>query len=102
VSRGKGRKRQWSANRVTRLRKRDGDGCWLCLSPIDFSLPSADQMSRSVDHVIPRSLGGPDREWNRRLAHRKCNAEREWLSPESLLGLPVGGGEEFESWSAAH
>lgn len=54
------------------LRKRDGDNCYLCnrfIEPkgIRGSLPT-------IDHVYPKSLGGPDDMWNLRLTHQSCNA----------------------------
>ena len=45
---------------------RDGGVCWLC------GRPGAD----SVDHVVPRVLGGGDTAWNMRAAHQRCNQQR--------------------------
>ena len=45
---------------------RDRGICWLC------GRPGAD----TVDHVIPRALGGPDTLDNLRAAHRVCNSRR--------------------------
>lgn len=51
--------------------------CWLCGGWVDQLLHWLDDWSRSVDHVIPLSLGGPPLErWNVRLAHRICNSRR--------------------------
>lgn len=62
---------------ISNLRQRDGDGCWLCLRPIDFTITDInDAMHHSRDHVIPRSLGGSLTLANMRLAHRKCNIEK--------------------------
>lgn len=36
---------------------------------------SADE-AYSLEHVIPRSLGGPDILWNMAVSHRACNTER--------------------------
>ena len=43
--------------------------CHLCLKPI------ADN-ERSVDHVIPRSMGGTDELSNCRPSHQRCNSAR--------------------------
>jgi 5-methylcytosine-specific restriction endonuclease McrA len=45
---------------------RDSYICWLC------DLPGAN----TVDHVMPRSLGGTNDEWNLRAAHRSCNSKK--------------------------
>ena len=98
---GSARKKKWRDNKVARLRERDGDDCWLCLKTIDFDLVPDHPMSKSLDHVIPRSAGGTWADWNLRLAHRKCNTMRDRLYPGSLLGLPVADAELYESWAAA-
>lgn len=62
---------------VAILRQRDGDDCWLCLRPIDFTIADpAAPMHYSRDHVMPRSLGGDLAIANMRLAHQKCNTEK--------------------------
>lgn len=58
------------------VRSRDGDLCWLCDEPIDFTLPEGDGMCASLDHVIPQSAGGTWRLSNLRLAHKTCNGLR--------------------------
>lgn len=58
------------------LRRRDGDLCQLCLEPIDFTLPWSSPLGRSVDHIIPSSMGGPDELFNMWLAHRGCNSRK--------------------------
>lgn len=51
--------------------------CWLCGQWVDQTLPPNHDMARSVDHVIPRSLGGdPYARTNARLAHRLHNSQR--------------------------
>lgn len=59
------------------LRARDGDRCQLCLEPIDFSLPPRKKMSPSVDHIVPRIMGGPDDMFNLWLAHFGCNVRKK-------------------------
>lgn len=62
---------------VDLLRDRDGGGCHLCDTAINFSLSYPDRMSPSVDHVVPRSHGGPNNDDNYRLAHLHCNVRRQ-------------------------
>lgn len=40
--------------------------------------PSTGQPGRGLnwDHIIPKSLGGPDEKWNLRLTHKDCNNDR--------------------------
>jgi 5-methylcytosine-specific restriction endonuclease McrA len=51
--------------------------CWICGKWVDQELPRTHPMSRTVDHVVQLSHGGPplDRA-NCRLAHRRCNGRR--------------------------
>jgi len=57
------------------LYERDGWICQLCGDPCDPSQPNGD-MGPSLDHIVPRSLGGGDEDSNLRTAHRLCNARR--------------------------
>lgn len=57
--------RGWAATR-RRVLERDGYVCWLCRKP----------GANSVDHVIPRALGGSHGESNLRAAHGWCNSQR--------------------------
>jgi 5-methylcytosine-specific restriction endonuclease McrA len=56
-----------------RVLTRDGWLCYLCDTPIDRTVQWPHPLSRSVDHVIPRSRGGTDDESNLRAAHWRCN-----------------------------
>jgi 5-methylcytosine-specific restriction endonuclease McrA len=58
------------------LRERDGDLCQLCLSLIDFEAPLRTPYSRTVDHVVPVTRGGPDTLDNMWLAHLTCNQKK--------------------------
>lgn len=61
---------------VQLLIERDGTSCGICGSPVDMALTYPDRMSSSVDHVLPRSLGGPDEMSNYALAHLYCNVKK--------------------------
>jgi 5-methylcytosine-specific restriction endonuclease McrA len=60
------------------LLARDGNICSICGELMDATgrYPNT-QRAASIDHVIPRSHGGNNALSNLRLAHRKCNANRE-------------------------
>lgn len=64
-----------NGHRYRRLRlevlDRDWRICWLC------GHPGAD----TIDHVIPKSHGGPDETWNMRAAHHSCNSQRGDRTP---------------------
>jgi len=52
---------------------RDGATCWLCGQPLDLSLPRDHDHAATLDHVHPRSIGGPNAIHNLKVAHRACN-----------------------------
>lgn len=61
---------------VNSLRRRDGTKCYLCRKRMVFTDSPLDPLKATIDHILPRSLGGSDRLKNLKLAHRKCNQER--------------------------
>lgn len=54
------------AKKKAALRNRDGDICFYCLLPMQ-------EEEMTVEHLIPRQIGGPDHIDNLVLAHEKCN-----------------------------
>ena len=50
--------------------------CGICQEPIDTTLAWPDPLSLSLDHIIPRSLGGTHSASNLQAAHLQCNAKR--------------------------
>ncbi len=63
--------------KLIRIRRRDGQRCWLCGEHLDFRRDENGAVPGvTADHVVPRSHGGPDSIDNLRLAHSKCNNER--------------------------
>lgn len=68
------------AGKIRTLLARDGNLCWLCGEPF------ANKSGRkpSLDHVIPRSKGGSNRNENLRLAHGRCNWERGSAEPKGI------------------
>lgn len=61
---------------IPTLAARDGHACGICGEDVDLRLQYPDSDSASVDHIIPRSLGGPDELANYRLSHLRCNIRR--------------------------
>jgi 5-methylcytosine-specific restriction endonuclease McrA len=66
------------------LRERDGDDCHLCHAPMVFK-NRANPDFATLDHIVPRSLGGRSTLDNLKLAHRKCN-ERRGNGPVKRMG----------------
>lgn len=62
---------------VPALVERDGTDCPLCGEVIDLTLRYPNPMSRSVDHIIPWSKGGPNELSNYQLAHLRCNIRKQ-------------------------
>lgn len=59
------------------LRLRDGDLCYICGKPMSFNI--ADRNSpdyATMDHLLPRCLGGKQHLDNLKLAHQRCNLKR--------------------------
>ena len=66
---------------------RDGWTCGICLEPVSRTAPPNDPWAPTLDHVLPRALGGSDELDNLRLAHRWCNTVRgknEWLTIDDV------------------
>jgi len=69
---------------------RDGWICWICNQAVVQGLPANDLMHASLDHVIPRSLGGSNGISNLRLSHHKCNHERDAQQSRAPWALEQG------------
>lgn len=68
------------------LRALHGDLCYLCTQPMKF-LPKDhnDEEYATLEHVIPKSKGGQSTWENVKLAHFKCNNEKQNLDLEDYL-----------------
>jgi 5-methylcytosine-specific restriction endonuclease McrA len=55
---------------------RDRGICQLCHKPVSLKWESPDPRSKSLDHVIPLSEGGPHTMQNLVLFHRGCNSRK--------------------------
>lgn len=55
---------------------RDRWFCLLCGLPIDPAVTYPDPMSKSIDHIVPISLGGADAATNVQAAHLVCNMRK--------------------------
>jgi 5-methylcytosine-specific restriction endonuclease McrA len=66
----------WARRIIPQLIVRDGASCHICNQEIDFSLPGREPLAASIDHLVPRAVGGSNALENLRLAHRQCNSEK--------------------------
>src|SRR5699024_2277322 len=55
---------------------RDGLTCSWCGDDIDLGIEYPNPMSKSIDHVLPISKGGPDTLENVQLLHLTCNIQK--------------------------
>lgn len=65
------------------LLKQQGDTCLYCGNLIGISDIGDDLVD--IDHIVPRSQGGPDAMINYVLAHRSCNAKKNNQTPFKSL-----------------
>lgn len=69
-----------------RVRKRDGDECYLCGKTCSRSVSPPDPDALTIDHVIPSSKDGSDDDANLRVACHECN---QWKGDRLLTGEAV-------------
>lgn len=81
------------------LALRDGEFCHWCKAPLDIRLVGVRHTSpprATLDHVIPKSQGGPNNLGNLVLSCEPCNAARGGVHNEGafpqLVGLPSAKG----------
>jgi 5-methylcytosine-specific restriction endonuclease McrA len=67
-----------TAVKVNRLAvfERDEWTCRLCLGDVDPSVKHPHPLSKSLDHIVPLSLGGAHEPSNVQLAHLRCNIQK--------------------------
>lgn len=63
------------------LKSRDGDSCFICRKPFEEEQPT-------IDHWVPKAVGGSDEIDNLRITHRKCNTEKADRIPNQDGTLP--------------
>lgn len=74
---GSAKKRKLYAN----LRERHGDACHWCGKPMCFEDRDG-PLAATIEHLIPRADGGSNKQFNLRLAHRRCNEDRSEPPPK--------------------
>ena len=91
--------------------ERDGWLCGICGDPVDRDADALANLAPSLDHIVPRSLGGGHESENLRTAHRVCNSRRganvegvshdEWASAvRDYRGGAASPAEPGEVWAA--
>lgn len=72
-----------------RLHVEQGGRCYWCDTKTTLE-PHKLPNTITIDHLLPRSIGGPDKTWNFVGACKRCNEEREnRLTVRALLVLVV-------------
>lgn len=69
------------------LARRDGPYCQLCGCDVDLEAVHPDPMRPSVDHIVPRALGGSDSAENNQLTHLWCNQVKSDRTDPAAWGL---------------
>ena len=70
------------------LRRRHGDGCYLCGRPMLFEQRYKWNWAyATLDHIVPGYMGGSNELTNLRLAHRACNEFRSTYQVNGDAGL---------------
>lgn len=64
-----------------RIIAQDEPPCAICHNPINYDLKYPDPWSYVVDHIHPRTRGGPDTLDNKQPAHNKCNRDKWHNTP---------------------
>lgn len=62
-------------SKVEQIRARDGDACWLCTLPFNFSAVPNSKKAPTVEHLVAKSLGGGSELTNLVLTHPHCNRQ---------------------------
>lgn len=68
-------RREQNAQRLSALRKRDGDNCKRCKRPMRFDLPDGHESMPKIEEIVAGSVGGSDDLDNLCLTHIRCNAK---------------------------
>lgn len=66
-----------------------GSTCWLCRRPIDLAASGRSKWGLTLDHVLPRSLGGSNAIENLRPAHHYCNSKRRNKLPSARPRIEI-------------
>lgn len=88
------RQSRWSYLQMRgRILERDGWICQLCGDKIpkgqDYDPRDCD-LYPSIDHIVPRSAGGTDDDWNLQAAHWGCNVRKGAGAVGSQMRIPMG------------
>ena len=79
-------RRKQLSHRIKVLRDRDGDACFYCGLALVFD----DRDDFRIEHLVPRSHGGPDHVSNLALTHTLCEMKAGTLSAAEKVRLRDG------------
>lgn len=75
-------KRQKKRERLTALLARDGDLCWHCGNKMRLGPPHNIGKAVTIEHYLPKAMGGTSALENLRLCHVRCNRHLGASPPE--------------------
>ena len=75
-------RREKERRKFARVRERDGDNCWRCGHPMDFTEPRNGKRSATIEHKLAKALGGTSHLDNLVLCHVGCNRHLGANPPE--------------------
>lgn len=81
--------RQWRKN-LDAIMARDNNRCGICGGHIDIQLKYPHPLSATVDHILPRALGGTHEVENLQPSHAVCNSTKQARPdyvPETKYGV---------------
>jgi len=82
---GAGNKNNAEHINVLEIAERDKWVCGICHDPIDSTALYPDPGYRSLDHILPLSLGGSHTSNNVRITHLHCNVRRGAARDDNIL-----------------
>ena len=74
---------------ISVLRERDGDDCIHCGQVMVFGAKTKGPRNVSIEHIIPKARGGPNKIYNFALAHFDCNQKRGCKPITQEANIPV-------------
>ena len=80
-------KREKERQRFAKVREKNGDNCWRCHHPMNFSEPRNKRRSATVKHLLARASGETSRLDNLVLCHSGCNQHLAANSPEQKVRM---------------
>jgi 5-methylcytosine-specific restriction endonuclease McrA len=73
--------------RILSLARRDGWRCHYCNAVLSLAEEDEEEQYPTIDHFVPKHLGGPNAKWNLVLSCRPCNLDKGHTHGHDYLRL---------------